>query len=62
MFYDVAYQLLIVHALGKLRFDIVARLGLHAAEIGVVRRPYSCRDEEAQCDQIGSLRGADDAL
>ena len=56
---DVADELVLVHPLGKLRLDVVARLCSNAAQIRVYRRVDLSLDEIALLDQVGDLRGLD---
>jgi hypothetical protein len=53
---DVADESYAVHALGELVKGIVAGLGMHALQIGYVRRVDSCWDKVLVVDQLRDLR------
>ena len=57
---DVADQVGAVHALGELRFDVIADAGLDAAQVRIDRRKDASSDQILLLDQLGDLRAFDD--
>ena len=54
--YDVANELDLVHALGKLPLDIIALPRVHAFQVWLARCKYLGADEETLRDQLRHLR------
>src|SRR5271168_2615898 len=59
---DIADQIVAVHTLGKLRFDVIADAGFDATKIDITRRIYARPDQEFLFDQFGDLRRLDNAV